>query len=722
VSSVISDPSNGEHFIQNSGAGITATCFQNGAGAVVQDCNLSINSVDDGHSVALQDFGGGADSVIANTSLPTGETGHFRIVLTTQGTGGGFDEQSVDYYVDPQPADPPTASISSPGNGTAVNPGTGLNLAGSCSAGARANLTNCDADVALPDGSHTGLSGFGGALPTSLSGEYSVTVTARQDDGQTATATVGYRVNTPPRVVLTNPVNGGVVNQGDFQPWGGECIDGSAHINTCDITITDPNGNPAFVSGNAAPTDIVGIYHVHLFAKDDNGLTASMDASYRVNAYPTVAIVSPLQGLRVYTGTAVPAAYSCADHEGPVPSCLGTVPVGTNVDTSPAGAKSFTVTATDSDNAKTAKTVTYNVYDKPTAHINAPAVGTVINPGDSAPVFTGGCAGGVPGVTCTMTLTAPDGTNSTLTSGETLPITAYGSWKLTVHVIDDFGTEQTATQTYKVNEAPHITNLSPLDGDTFFQGQNVTPNYTCFDNDHDGTITDDSIASCTGPAGPLATQDTAVGTYSYTVKAVDNDGAVTNQTVRYHVVPVVGSCEATGLQLLNLLFGDSGPADPCATGDGVTVKANAPLGAVSPLLLNTGVQANVIEGHTVRTKPATFAAHSDVADTTVNILSTVNLKVTGVHTTASSTLTSCSTAQLTGTSSVGTLVLNGVPITVGSTSLTIPLVVGTLYLNQRVTTATGITERAVFLDLPGTALDVVIGASSVAPRCGTVVS
>jgi hypothetical protein len=723
VQANINTPADGQHYTQGDGASTTGSCTQTGAGAVVAACNVAI--VYGGSTIADYNVPvDGSNSVPFNEPLSTGTQGFgspFFVVVKTDGTGGGEAISQVSYFVDAPPVGPPSASISGPGNGTSVNPGATLFLTSGCSAGSNGTLASCNGTVTRPGGGQTGISGSGGQLPTDVSGDYSVTVTATDTDGQTNTTSISYTVNTPPTAVIDAPVDGGVVNQGDVDTWGGHCVPGNSVLTDCTFTVTDPNGNSVGVNGNHTPTATVGIYHVHVHAADAHGLTGDVFSTYRVNAYPTVDITSPLQGLRVYTDTAVPAAYSCADHEGPVASCLGSVPVGANADTSPAGPKSFNVTATDSDHAQTTKTVTYNVYDKPTAHITGPAIGTVVNPGDGAPIFLGNCAGGVPNVVCTMTLTAPDGTTSTLTSGETLPIAQYGSYRMTVHVIDDFGTEQTATQTYKVNEAPHIVNLTPLDGDTFFQGQNVTPNYSCYDNDHDGTITDDSIASCVGPAGPLATQNTPVGVYTYSVKAVDNDGAATTQTVSYKVVPVVGSCQATGLQLLDLVFGNSGPADPCATGDGVTVKANAPLGALAPsLLLNTGVQANVIEGHTVRTKPATFAAHADIADTSVNILGTVNLKVTGVHTTASSTLTSCSTAQLTGTSSVGTLSLNGLPITVGSTPLTIPLVIGTLYLNQRVVTATGITERAVFLDLPGTALDVVIGASSVAPRCGTL--
>jgi len=729
VGSVIDTPYNGQHFYQGDAASVQGTCVQNGGSANVADCQVDVNNVDSSQNVLHQDLGGGADRIEVNVSIPTGNTGHFRVTVTTRGSGDGYDEESVDYYVDPRPADPPSASISSPAAGTAVNPGQSLSLTGSCSAGARASLTKCDADIVHPDGSHSYDSGWSANLPTGQSGDYGVYVTATQSDGQTKSAYTWYRVNTPPSVWINHPDNSQVINQNDSSPFDAGCTRGTGTLTSCNLHLTDPNGNTIDYEPTSAPAtlpdNIAGWWSIEVTAKDSNGLTAYKYQNYRVNAYPTVEITSPLDGLRVYTDTAVPAQYSCADAETPwfgPPTCDAPVAVGQNVDTSPAGPKQFKVTATDADGAKTSQTVSYNVYDKPTAHINGPSLGTVVNPGDPAPTFLGGCAGGVPDVTCTMTVKGPDGTTHDIQSGDALPINAYGTGTITVHVVDDFGTEQTVTRNYKVNEAPHVNLLDPSDS-TYFQGQDVTPTFSCYDNDHDGSLTDDSIVSCVGsPAAPLATQDTPVGTYTYKVKAVDNDGASTTVTTTYKVVPVVGSCSATGLSLLNQGFGQTGPADPCKTDDDVAVWARAPLGGV-PLvggLLGTGVSANAIEGHTVRTKPATFSARADIADATVSLLGTVNLRVTGVHSTASSTLTSCSSAQLTGTSTVGTLVLNGVPIVVGDKPLTIPLAVGALYLNQRVQTATGITERALFLDLPGTALDVKIGESSVAPRCGTL--
>ena len=72
--------------------------------------------------------------------------------------------------------------------------------------------------------------------------------------------------------------------------------------------------------------------------------------------------------------------------------------------------------------------------------------------------------------------------------------------------------------------------------------------------------------------------------------------------------------------------------------------------------------------------------------------------------------------KLTGYSSVAGLTINGVPVTVGSGPLDIPLVIGTLHLNSTTTTADSVTQRAVWLH---TALTDVVVAESTADVHGT---
>jgi hypothetical protein len=98
----------------------------------------------------------------------------------------------------------------------------------------------------------------------------------------------------------------------------------------------------------------------------------------------------------------------------------------------------------------------------------------------------------------------------------------------------------------------------------------------------------------------------------------------------------------------------------------------------------------------------------------------LNLAVTGVQTTATATLpaTGCGPTSLAGTSIVASAVLNGGVLVVGSKPVSIPLLgLGGVYLNQRVIQGNVITQRAVFVDLPGTALDVTVAESKAAITC-----
>jgi hypothetical protein len=78
---------------------------------------------------------------------------------------------------------------------------------------------------------------------------------------------------------------------------------------------------------------------------------------------PQVTIAAPIDHGVFTLGQAVPAAYSCSD-DGGVASCVGTKPVGQNVDTSTLGQKTFTVTSTDLSGNTTTATATYSVTYK----------------------------------------------------------------------------------------------------------------------------------------------------------------------------------------------------------------------------------------------------------------------------------------------------------------------------------------------------------------------
>lgn len=77
---------------------------------------------------------------------------------------------------------------------------------------------------------------------------------------------------------------------------------------------------------------------------------------------PDVSINSPAAGADYLLNQNVAADYNCNDGGSGVGGCAGPVASGTDIDTSQAGPKSFTVTATDNLGNSTSQTVTYSVH------------------------------------------------------------------------------------------------------------------------------------------------------------------------------------------------------------------------------------------------------------------------------------------------------------------------------------------------------------------------
>ena len=166
-----------------------------------------------------------------------------------------------------------------------------------------------------------------------------------------------------------------------------------------------------------------------------------------------------------------------------------------------------------------------------------------------------------------------------------------------------------------------------------------------------------------------------------------------------------GLCRGSPVRLLGFLeFGVANPlATPCET------DANTVLGIHQPLGLGSSIDTGVITGTSTRGF-GVAAATANVANASVTVLGIVSLQVNGIDSQAKSQAAGgCGMTTASGSSLIAGLKLNGVNINVGTKPLTIPLVVGALYLNQTVVSGSKVSQRALFLDLPGTLLDVVLG-------------
>ena len=77
---------------------------------------------------------------------------------------------------------------------------------------------------------------------------------------------------------------------------------------------------------------------------------------------PVITVTAPAKDATYARNSAVTADFSCDDGDGVgVASCVGTVTNGSAIDTSTAGTKTFTVTATDNEGKVRTASVTYTV-------------------------------------------------------------------------------------------------------------------------------------------------------------------------------------------------------------------------------------------------------------------------------------------------------------------------------------------------------------------------
>jgi len=90
---------------------------------------------------------------------------------------------------------------------------------------------------------------------------------------------------------------------------------------------------------------------------------------------PTITITTPSAGAAYLLNQAVASSYSCNDNGSGVVTCVGTVANGSNIDTSSAGAKTFSVNATDQVGNTATQSLSYSVgyrvvalYDQTKVH------------------------------------------------------------------------------------------------------------------------------------------------------------------------------------------------------------------------------------------------------------------------------------------------------------------------------------------------------------------
>ena len=457
----------------------------------------------------------------------------------------------------------PSVAINAPATGTVVPPGTSVSLA---------------ADAADSDGAIAKVEFYRGAAliatvsaapyvytdGAQVSGSYSYTAKAYDNNGGIGTsAAVSVRVNALPTVAITAPANGAVLAPGASANFTISVTDSDGTISKVELyrgatLIATLSAAPyTAVDGNLAP----GSYSYTAKAYDSNGgVTTSAAVSVRVNALPSVAITTPIDGMVLAPSATVVLTATAADSDGTIAKvefyrngtllAADTAAPYTYSNTAvPVGSYSYTAKAYDNNGGVTTSTpIAVKVNAAPSVALTSPAAGTVVQPSGS--------------VNLAATATDTDGTvvkvefyrGTTLLGTATAAPYTYsdtgapsGTYSYSARAYDDNGAvTASAGVSVRVNALPNLVITTPAAGTVLQPPASLT--FTATASDTDGTVAKVELYRGTTLlktliAAPYTVNDTALtsGIYSYTANAYDNNGGVssTSVSVRVNTLPAV---------------------------------------------------------------------------------------------------------------------------------------------------------------------------------------
>jgi hypothetical protein len=305
----------------------------------------------------------------------------------------------------------------------------------------------------------------------------------------------------------------------------------------------------------------------------------------------------------------------------------------------------------------------------------------------------------------------------TVPTGAAIDTTTTGPHSFDVDCETALTGENHESVSYTVEDTtdPTIDLVTPPDGAVYNAGEAIEANYVCEDAD---------LATCEGTLIAGSPIDTSPGEHEFTVTATDGSGNQSSVTHTYTVLPYPGVCKARTIGLLGIDIGRANPqGNPCVTADNGNIQNyTTTFGPTLPPLLaalNNKISLGLVSASTFST-PTTAVATTHVGSVSIKVPALgLTIELTGIHSTVFADLTSgCGNIAPVGASKIATLRINGLVTTPPAPSqVSIPLGVGALHFHQRVLVNGVHTQRAVFLDLPGTALDVVIGEASAGGFC-----
>jgi hypothetical protein len=295
------------------------------------------------------------------------------------------------------------------------------------------------------------------------------------------------------------------------------------------------------------------------------GVNTLITTGITPNSPPTVSITSPFNGQTFTTGTTLNVQANASDSDGFVTGVelfydgvsQGTVtnaPYQWAIPSLAAGTHTLQVVATDDDNATTSQTISITVVTPnvpPSVTITSPSNGQNFTQG--TPIVVNANASDSDGFVTGVELFIDNvsfGLDTNAPYQWTISNAAVGSRNLRVVATDNGGLTAQAAINVTVNApnnvAPTVAFTSPLDGQSFIAGNNLTVTATA--NDSDGSITGveliyNGMSQSIDNVAPYqwSISSLSVGTKTLQVIATDNNGATAQQTITITVTAGGGS-------------------------------------------------------------------------------------------------------------------------------------------------------------------------------------
>jgi TolB protein len=244
---------------------------------------------------------------------------------------------------------------------------------------------------------------------------------------------------------------------------------------------------------------------------------------------PTILILSP-EPRMYWPGEQVLAFYLCFSETSFVVSCEGDLPLGSLIDTSIAGTRTFTVRAMDAEGRASTASVTFEIPDflRPTVRVRAPVDGAEYEVGETV-VADYECEDEPSG-------SGIEACGGDLQPGQPLDTSRTGTFNVKFFAVDRAHNVGVASVTYRVVRhdriPPTIMVEAPTEGADYVLHDRVIASFRCAD-EPDGS----GLALCAGdvPTG-TALDTTTIGPHSFTVLARDRAGNTSSVTRSYRVV------------------------------------------------------------------------------------------------------------------------------------------------------------------------------------------